>query len=113
MEARARWGIDWERIPWTLWAYVAVAAIDAAVLVTRSAHPKPGIFLVIVLVFWGYFLLRAVWWVWILTAALLALGVVIDLATQNGSWWGDATGVLQLALLVLPPTRRFFDDRAA
>jgi hypothetical protein len=47
------------------------------------------------------------------TAAILAIGLVVDLATQNGSWWGDATGVLQLALLVLPPTRRFFDDRAA
>src|SRR6201999_1665582 len=63
MEARARWGIDWERVPWTLWTYVGIAVIDTAVLFARSSHARPAIF-----------------------------------------------AVIQLALLVLPPTRRFFAE---
>ena len=113
MEARARWGIDWERVPWTLWTYVGIAVIDTAVLFARSSHARPAIFAVIFLVVWDYFLLRAVWWVSVVTAVFLALGVVVDLVTQGGTWWGDATGVIQLALLVLPPTRRFFAEPPA
>jgi hypothetical protein len=109
----SRWDIDWERVPWTLWTYIALAVGYLIIFLSRSLATRPEILAVIILVVCNYFLLRAVQWLWTATAALLALGLVIDLITQSGTWWGDATGVLQLGLLVLPPTRRFFGEPPA
>ncbi len=111
MAGNRRLGIDWERVPWTLWAYVAISVAKLAVSLARLHGYRPAVIAVIVLLVVDYFLLRGVWWLWVATAALLALGLVIDIATGRGSWWGDVIAIVDLVLLLLPPTRAFFADR--
>jgi hypothetical protein len=110
---RLSWGIDRERVPWSLWAYVATTGVNLIVLLARLNHVEPAIFVVVFGVTWDYFLLRAVRWLWIATVVSFALIIVIDLVTGSGTWWGSAIGLLQLCLLLLPPTRRFFERRTA
>lgn len=110
---RLSWGIDPERVPWSLWAYVATTGVNLVFLLARTNHVKPAIFVVVFGAAWDYFLLRAVRWLWIATVVGLALGGVIGLMIGSGTWWGNAIGLLQLCLLLLPPTRRFFESRTA
>jgi cell division protein FtsW (lipid II flippase) len=102
------WGIEPEKVPWSLWAYVALMGVSLVVLLTRSIHVEPAIFAVVFLGAWAYFLLRGVRWLWIATAVFLAVFLVVDLATASGTWFGDSTGLVQLVLLILPATRQFF-----
>ena len=113
MAGQARWGIDWERVPWTLWAYAAISIANLVALLARLHNYRPAIYAAIFLIAWDYFLLRGVRWLWIVTAAFLALALAFDLATARGSWWGDGIAIVDLILLLLPPTRRFYDDRPA
>lgn len=106
-----RWSIDPQRIPWSLWAFVALMGVGLIVLFARATPVKPAIFGVVVLGAWAYFLLRGVRWLWIVTVVYLAAFLAFDLATASGTWFGDASGLVQLMLLVLPATRRFFTPR--
>jgi hypothetical protein len=109
---RLSWGIDQETVPWSLWAYVATTGVNLVFLLARSNHVKLAIFVVVALATWDYFLLCAARWLWIATVVGFALFFVIDLATGSGNWWGTGIGLLQLFLLLLPSTRRFFERRS-
>jgi hypothetical protein len=101
--------IEWDRVPWSLWLYVALSLGQIVVLVfTASMHIAPLVFFVVFAVVWDFFLLRAVRWLWVGTVALGALTIAVDLATGTGTWHGDLTGTIDLGLLLLPATRRFF-----
>ena len=101
--------VEWGRVPWSLWAYVVLAIGDlAVVLLMRSISAAPLIFFIVFIFVWNYFLLRAVRWLWFATVALFALVLTIELITASGSWHGTAIGFIQLGLLLLPATRRFF-----
>lgn len=101
--------IEWGKVPWPLWLYVATSIGQIVVLVfTASMHIAPFVFFIVFIAAWDFFLLRAVRWLWISTVALGALILVIDLATGTGTWHGDLIGVIDLGLLLLPATRRFF-----
>lgn len=98
---------------------IVVVAVDFVVTVHHHSgwHHIVAILLTLAVVsLWPYFMLRGVRWLWIVTVGADALIFVIDIATGNGTWYGDLAAVVQLSLLLLPVTRRFFassDSRAA
>jgi hypothetical protein len=101
--------IEWGRVPWSLWLYVAISIGQIVVLVFTASTPiAPFVFFIVFIAAWDFFLLRAVRWLWIGTVALGALILAIDLATDTGTWHGDLIGMIDLGLLLLPATRRFF-----
>jgi hypothetical protein len=101
--------IEWGRVPWCLWLYVAISIGHIVVLVFTASTPiAPFVFSIVFIVAWNFFLLRAVRWLWIGTVALGALILAVDLATGTGTWHGDLIGAIDLGLLVLPVTGRFF-----
>lgn len=101
--------IEWEKVPWSLWLYVAISVGQIFVLVFTASVPiAPLVFFVVLIAAWDFFLLRAVRWLWIGTVALGALILAIDLVTSTGTWHGDLIGAIDLGLLLLPATRRFF-----
>jgi len=110
---RGRWGIEVDAVPWSLWVWVALLAVATVHLFARVPSPaRTVIFGIALLGAWAYFLLRGVRWLWMVTIAYLAIFIVIDLATGDGTWWGDGIGVIQLGLLLIAPTRRFFGKTA-
>jgi hypothetical protein len=111
--------IDWEAIPWSLWAYVGCAVVNVGILVARSLsstsvhHPaRIVISSVVVGVLVNYFLLRGVWWLWVATVIFLAGGLLLDVALGTILWWALVLAVVQIALLLSPTTRRFFGREA-
>jgi hypothetical protein len=111
--------IDWEAVPWSLWAYVGCAVVNLGFLMARSLNSTsvhhPARILVTSLVVWiivNYFLLRGVWWLWIATVVLLAGGLFVDIAVGTILWWALVIAVIQIVLLLLPTTRRFFGREA-
>lgn len=98
--------IAWRRVPWPLWVIVAVQ-LQAAVRLELAVHgPLLVMFLYALLnIAWLYFLVRGVRWVWIMTIAVIALGLAFDLVSFRG--WGTTIGVVELILLLLPVTRRY------
>ena len=99
-------------VPWTLWVYVASTGVNLVVLLARPIRVAPAIFAVIFVTIWDYSLLRGVRWVWIATVVLFLLSLVVWLVIGSGTWWAIGIGLLQLLLLLLPPTRRFFESPA-
>lgn len=101
--------IEWGKVPWSLWLYVAISIGQIVVVAfTASMHTAPLVFFIVFIVAWDFFLLRSVRWLWIGTVALGALILAIDLVTGTGTWHGDLIGTIDLGLLLLPATRRFF-----
>lgn len=99
----------WSEVPWSLWAFVALTTGDVIVpLATSSGPVGPWIFLVAFTLAWNYFMLRALRWLWIATIVVFAVFTGIDLITSTATWFGTLLGLIELALLLLPPTRRFF-----
>lgn len=109
MKMPASRGIRWRQVPWSLWAYV-ILTIGAMVVVvaTASGPVAPSVFLVAVILVWNYLLLRGLRWLWIGTTVLSAGFLAIDLLAGTGTWHGDVLGLVELGLLLAPPTRRFF-----
>ena len=112
--------IDLEAIPWTLWAYVGCAVVNLGFLIAKSLNSTsvhhPARIVVISVVVWSllnYFLLRRVWWLWIATVVFLAGGLLLDVALGTILWWALVLTVIQLVLLLLPATRRFFGREAS
>jgi hypothetical protein len=106
--------IEWGKVPWPLWVYVVLTIGPAVVnVLTASVPVAPSIFYVVVVLAWNYFLLRSVRWLWIATIVLLALFTVLDLVTSTGTWYGDLSGLISVALLLLPATRRYFGSEPA
>jgi hypothetical protein len=107
--------LDWKRIPWTLWVYAGATLVNS--IVSMFIVDESTLVLALLVLFtltWSYFLLRGVRWLWMFTLAAYVLGMVIEVVSESIHWRGFALGVIGLAVLSLPVTRRFFAaDRAA
>jgi hypothetical protein len=103
--------IEWRQVPWPLWLYSAVVLLGA-VLIEGGAHgpiAAKALYPAVVLT-WLYFLLKGVRWVWIFTVGINALGLIPYLISGSLDWQGIAFGMVNLLLLLLPVTRRYFSD---
>jgi membrane-bound ClpP family serine protease len=98
--------IAWVEVPWSLWAYVILATAGIVVAVF-STPVAPSVFAVIFVLAWDLLLLRGIRWVWLGTLILGVLNILVDAAAGTGTWHGY--GLVGLALLLLPPTRHFFE----
>jgi hypothetical protein len=106
--------IEWGKVPWSLWAYVVLTAGGIVVVVLTGSVPvAPSIFSIVLIFAWNFFLLRAVRWLWIATVVVGALEFAFSLSTGTGTWYGYLVGLIDLTLLLVPATRRFFGSREA
>src|SRR5690242_13062674 len=100
---------NWREVPWSLWAFVVLMVSPLLVAVSTSSTPlAPSLFAVAFTFAWMFFLLRGLRWLWIVTTVLFAVFLVIGLAAESYTWYGDLLSVIQVALLLVPPTRQFF-----
>lgn len=105
----ARSIIEWGEVPWTLWVFVALTTLAPVVVaLTSSIKPALQVYFFLATLMWNFFLLRGVRWLWLATVIVGLLGAVVDLVTGIGTWHGHLLGLIEIALLVLPVTRRFF-----
>ena len=103
--------IEWRKVPWSLWAYVVLTTagiILVVVKVSGSTPAAPLVFAIVMILAWNFFLPRALRWLWIATAVFSAPLLALDFATGTGTWYGNSAGLVELGLLLLPFTRRFF-----
>lgn len=106
--------IEWGKVPWSLWAYVVLTTGGIVVVVLTASVPvAPSIFAIALFLVWNFFLLRAVRWLWVATIVVGALELAFSLGTGAGTWYGYLLGLIDLGLLLLPVTRRFFGTREA
>jgi hypothetical protein len=100
---------DWGKVPFPLRAYVVLTTGGIVVTALVASVPVvPAIFTIVTTLVWNFFLIRGVRWLWIVTIIVGALTIGFDLITSTGTWYGISLGLVSLALLVLPATRRFF-----
>jgi len=105
--------IEWGEVPWTLWVYVVSSTLTPVVVaLTSSIKPTLQVYFILASLVWNFFLLRGVRWLWLVTLICGLLGGVVDLVTGVGSWHGYLLGLIEIVLLVLPVTRRFFRGEA-
>jgi hypothetical protein len=111
--------IDWGRVPWTLWLFVALTVGGVAWSEFRVSGPVAAqlLFAAITLA-WMFALLRGVRWVWILTLVFNLLTLCINLladALGQGAWYQFALllaiTAVYTGLLLLPTRRRYFSRR--
>lgn len=106
--------IAWKEVPRSLWIYVALTIAPAIVQVATASVPiGPFALLVVVILVWNLFLLRGLRWLWLATVVLLVITFAIDLVTADPTWYWSLIGLIQIGLLVLPSTRRFYSSAAA
>lgn len=106
--------IAWRRVPWSLWLFSVLLIAGAARIVVLDASDtpvEPLVFVGVLAFAWAYFLLKGVTWLWIGTVALNAVGFAFDVIDGSVSWPILAMTLIQLALLLLPITQRFFLGR--
>jgi hypothetical protein len=101
--------IDWKRVPWSLWLFCA-SLLVGLVLVEVEAHSPllPKLLFAVFMLAWIYYLLKAVWWLWIFTVAISVLGLMLYAITGHLDWFGVIRSLAAFALLLLPATRRYF-----
>jgi hypothetical protein len=107
--------IAWRQVPWTLWAFAVLTVAGLAVVLVRApgdAHVKTLTLYVIITAAWLYFLLKGVWWVWIVTVGVGLVGTLFDLITGSWTWLGMTSGLVGLVLMLLPATRRYVGARS-
>jgi hypothetical protein len=99
----------WRRVPWPLWVIVAVQILAASRLELAVHGPLLARFIYALLnVAWLYFLVRGVRWVWFVTIAIFALGLAFEVVSASFHWLGTSIGAVELILLLLPVTRRYY-----
>lgn len=104
--------IEWGKVPWSLWAYVVLTTGGMVVVLLTGLVPvAPSVFSIVLILAWNLFLLRAVRWLWIATVVVGALDFAFSLGTGTGTWYAYLVGLIDLTLLLLPATRRFFGSR--
>jgi hypothetical protein len=106
--------IDWKRVPWSLWLFCA-SLLAGWVVIELDTHGTvlTKVLFAALMFAWIYYLLKAVWWLWIFTIAISVLGLVLYAVTGHLDWFGVIRSLAGLALLLLPVTRRYFADEAA
>jgi hypothetical protein len=101
--------VNWEKAPWSLRIYVLITLVGAvATAIFVSSPVVPRLFLVFVVAVFCFFLLRGVRWLWIITVAFVPLDLAIDIIGGNVRWYGVASGIVSLVLLLYRDTRHFF-----
>lgn len=104
----------WREVPWPLWVFAVGQVLLIARVVLQFHGPLVVTVLYPVLTFGGvYFLLRGVRWVWLVTVGVIVLGLAFELVSGSIRWWGNAIGLVELVLLLLPVTRRYFSSEGA
>ena len=104
--------IEWGKVPWSLWAYSLLTTGSVIVVVLTASVPvAPSIFSIVLFLAWSFFLFRGVRWLWIATVVVGAVGLASNISTGAGTWYGYLLGLIDLGLLLLPITRRFFASR--
>lgn len=100
--------IEWEKVPWTLWANFTLSLAGACTALIRGsvAVGLLAVGLAFTLVV-NYFLFRGVRWLWLVLIGFGILGLLTNLVFGPRNYT-LGTGLLSLVLLVLPVTRRFF-----
>jgi hypothetical protein len=99
------------KAPWTLWAYVG---FSASVTVVSGAFGRPAQLWLTAIVFavgiaFGFFLLRGsrvMWWILV----VLELGA-IPFYFVEPVWWRAPITVVDVCLLLAPPSRRYVRPR--
>jgi hypothetical protein len=101
---------SWGKAPLSLRAYVLLNT-GVIVVLGLSRPIVPAGFSIVTALVWNSFLIRGIRWLWIATIVLGALTLGFDLIVEPGRWRGGLIGFAILALLVVPPTRRFFQTQ--
>ncbi len=105
--------IDWQRVPWPLWAYCAVTLLGVGSVMMKVSGPFLAVALLpIIMMAWLYFLLRGIRWLWLATLGIYGLTIPQALF-GSVTWEGYATTVIAVVLLLLPVTRRYYMSRDA
>lgn len=101
--------IDWKRVPWSLWLFCA-ALLTGLIMREVDTHGTVvvKVFFAALIFAWIYYLLKAVEWLWVLTIAISVLALVPSAFIGPFDWLGAVQSLIELALLLLPMTRRFF-----
>ena len=103
--------IDWKRVPWSLWLYCATMVVGWVRIEVETHRPIPGkVLFAALMLAWIYGLLKAIGWVWTLTAVIAVLALVPYAFIAPFNWLGVVFSLVALALLVLPATRRYFAE---
>lgn len=58
-----------------------------------------------------FFLLRGVRWLWLFMLAAILVGFAMEAVEGSATWYGWPVGIINLALLLHPDTRRFFQRK--
>jgi hypothetical protein len=103
--------IDWKRVPWSLWLFCA-SLLAGWVLVELDTHGTVAakVLFAALMLAWIYYLLKAVWWLWVFTVAISVLGAVLYAITGHLDLFGVIRSLAALVLLLLPATRRYFAE---
>jgi hypothetical protein len=106
--------IAWRRVPWPLWV-VALMMLSGAIQIELVVDGPVLVMILnpVLMLAWVYFLLRGVRWVWLLTIAIGVLGLAFDVVAGSVRLWVDTTSLIELVLLLLPITRRYFSPEQA
>jgi hypothetical protein len=105
----------WSNAPLTLRAYVVLSVAISVVSTAITGNPV-GLFGIAFSVVVAYFLLTGVRWLWFVTIAFGIIGLVTPFtidwsALHRGVYL--ALGIIGLALLLAPDTRRHFEGKVA
>jgi hypothetical protein len=103
--------IEWRSVPWPLWVFAAAILFATARFEIRVHGPI--VVMVLDLAFmlaWLLFLLRGVRWVWLVTIALFVLVLAFELVSGSLQGWRTLLSMIELMLLLLPITRRYYSD---
>jgi membrane protein implicated in regulation of membrane protease activity len=86
-----------------------------ATLIEVKAHGPIAVKVLfpLVMLAYLYFLLQGIRWLWIATIAVGVLGLVLEVISGSLDWQGVIWSLLDFTLLLLPVTRRYFQDRTA
>jgi hypothetical protein len=101
--------IEWGRVPWPLWVYVAVGL--AAVVgnaIQKSTRASLAIPAILFLLMWDIGLLRGIRWVWMLVIGVNVLFLAVNLIFGPRAWYDIVIYVVFPLLLLHPLTRKFF-----
>ena len=105
--------VNWGKAPRSLRVYVVIALVSSVITaIFVSAPVGPRVLLVPTAAVFCFFLLKGVPWLWIITIVFVPLGFAMSIIEGNVRWYGVAIGVVDLVLLLLPDTRRFFRREA-
>jgi hypothetical protein len=107
-----KWLVEWQEVPWPLWAFEAVLLVSLVVLdATVSVSVALLVFGWFLVLAWAYLLLTGMRWLWFVTFALFALSIP-GIVTGSVRWEESVLTLAGLVLLLLPAMRDFFFTRS-